>query len=141
MVESYLFTEERKKIIIEAIRRGHPPETAASLAGVSRPTILKWLAKGEKELGEVEEEAFGDFYRFMLAYQKAEAEAVDDLLCDVRKGDRGWVSSAWVLERRFPRLFGRKAIELEASDKPMKFIFCRPEPEKVKSDSLTDDED
>lgn len=42
-------TEERRKIILEAIGAGNTKETAAALAGISSSTLYNWLARGRDE--------------------------------------------------------------------------------------------
>jgi transposase len=108
-VRPTLLTPEVQATIVEAIRKGHYRETAAHLAGITRRTINNW-----EQRGETGEAPYDEFFR---AIKKAEAEAEDALLDDIRtaqpgipgEGGRGadlWQAKAWVMERRWPGRWG-----------------------------------
>jgi len=44
-------TPEVKKIILEAVRKGHPYKRAAHLAGISETTIYNCKVRGKQEQG------------------------------------------------------------------------------------------
>lgn len=104
-----LLTPEVQAVLVEAIRKGHYRETAAHLAGVTRRTLNNWEQRGET--GEA------PYAEFFLAIKKAEAEAEDTLLGEIRAaqpavsgpGGAGadlWQARAWVMERRWPSRWG-----------------------------------
>lgn len=104
-----LLTPEVQVAIVEAIRKGHYRETAANLAGITRRTISNWEQRGEA--GEA------PYAEFFLAIKRAEAEAEDALLDQIRTaqpavsgpGGAGadlWQAKAWVMERRWPSRWG-----------------------------------
>jgi hypothetical protein len=61
------------------------------------------------ERGKKEEEPYTGF---LDAIEKAQACAEQDLLAAIKK-DTSWQSKAWILERKFPKKWGRK-MELKA---------------------------
>ncbi|MYE90777.1 hypothetical protein F4X33_17460 [Candidatus Poribacteria bacterium] len=93
---------------------------ACAAVGISRKTLYSWLEKGEAK----ESERHTDFFN---AYQLAVQSSYQVLLRHVLEGDsqvrteldgdgnvikivktetRSWRQAAWLLEKRFPHLFG-----------------------------------
>lgn len=111
-------TEGVQKKVADALREGLSYEAAASLAGVSRASVFRWLDRGEKELarreaaqdeGEATEEGDAHTERcalFALAVRHAEAEFERGELAPIRERAPRWQANAWRLERRFPRRYG-----------------------------------
>ena len=89
--------------IVTAIRAGNYMETAATFAGIAKPTLYYWLKKGNKEKS-------GVYRDFLNSVNKAlaEAEMRDVLNIDKAAGTGQWQASAWRLERKFPDRWGRK---------------------------------
>tara|TARA_R100001530_G_scaffold113355_1_gene80369 strand:+ start:448 stop:939 length:492 start_codon:yes stop_codon:yes gene_type:complete len=89
--------------LIAAIQRGAYIETAAAFAGINKDTFYRWLKKGS-----IEKE--GPFRDFSDAVEKAMAESeVRDIdLIDRAAASGTWQASAWRLERKFPKRWGRK---------------------------------
>ena len=103
--------------IVDAVRRGAPPERAAIAAGVSASTHYDWQAKG---LAERERRAAGKaaprktwqvFLDYVDALERAVAQAELDLLENVRLGGEGWQASLAILERRFRDSWAPKALD------------------------------
>jgi transposase len=101
----------------DALRRVYYVETVADLLGIHKDTFYDWLKRGETERETVEGSIFT---RFSDAVKRARAEAKQELLAKVRAGSGAdWQSKAWILERCFPREFGRidrAQIELTGKD-------------------------
>ena len=85
----------RKDAIIKSIKLGATYEIAAESAGIKRSTLYNWLKKGEQENK-------GNFYTFLDAFKKAEAEAAISALTTINNAslDGDWKASAFLLERR-----------------------------------------
>lgn len=97
--------------IVELIKSGNYPETAAAVAGIPRPTLLGWLTKGgqarEKLLaGKDITESEKKYVRLAtdVGIAIATAEARMSMLigkagqgADGQPGD--WRATAWILER------------------------------------------
>ncbi len=111
------------KLYADAIRKGHPVVTAATIAGLSVRTVNSWLALGEDEADayDAAQDADSDAYDadavlgshvpFLLAVREAEAASVDAHLSvfDVISDKPGhWQRSAWYLERKYAGTFGMR---------------------------------
>jgi hypothetical protein len=96
-------TPERQTMIVDAIRGGVPPETAAAYAGIDESTFYRWLRRGR---GEDPEPLYATFAAEVQT-ALAEWEIRDVLLIgDAARGD--WRAAAWRLERRLPKRYGRR---------------------------------
>lgn len=100
-------TAETQEAIIKAIKAGATHETAAMSAGISRTTFYDWKAKGEAG-----EEEFTDFSD---ALKIAEAQGTIKLLERIQiasEDPKLWPAAAWILERRYPEIYGKQRLEL-----------------------------
>ena len=96
-------TPERQAKIVDAIRAGVPPETAAAFAGIDESTFYRWLARGR---GPEAESLYAEF-----AAQVREAMAeweTRDILLIGEAARTDWRAAAWRLERRLPKRYGRR---------------------------------
>lgn len=110
-----LFTPERRKTIVEAIREGNYGQQAASAARVSTHALRAWLHKGEVaalklEEGEDLEPDEAEFAQFFYDCMEADAEAESAAVREVRQaGESGnWIASMTYLERRHPERWKRR---------------------------------
>ena len=95
-------TPEVQNAIVDAIRRGNYIETAATIAGISKDTLYKWLKRGNSCKK-------GVFRDFSDAIKKAIAESEDhDITVINSAASMYWQAAAWRLERKFPDKWGRK---------------------------------
>jgi len=86
-------TEAVQAVIVDAIRCGNYLETAAACAGIHKQTFYDWLRKGASAQ---EPNIYSNF-----------SDAVTRAM-------------AWLLERRFPRRWGRKEyLESTVTEKPV----------------------
>lgn len=103
-----LFTEEREAKIIDAIRRGLTYKGAAAYAGISYSTFHRWKTDGKSDFNLGVESVLCEFWK---ALQEANGEAqlrfVSNIGDSAGKGD--WRAAAWMLERRFPDVWGKDA--------------------------------
>ena len=99
--------------------QGQTIARAALLTGISESTIYRWLVLGKKEGAEA-------IYVELVERVREATECSEfELLQRLRKaGDKPehWRAAAWMLERRFPERYGKKASD-------------SPDFEKIKSDS------
>ena len=87
--------------IITYIRAGSYVETAAAAAGVDKSTLYRWLERGA--------EGQEPFAGFATQVESALAEAeLRDLARIDRAADSNWQAAAWKLERRNPKMWGRR---------------------------------
>ncbi len=124
-------TTELLNKLMGGIRLGMTYKDAAGLAGISESTFYNWKEKAEKAKS-------GKFKAFLESLKKANYEAQAIALKKISEGIRGgteyteikriknekgvvveehetvkksiqgWHCAAWLLERRFPELWGRK---------------------------------
>ena len=122
---------ERQERIVDWLRRGNYPETAARAGGISKSTYHEWLLRGAREKA-------GKYFEFAEAVNDALAEAEGRFLEGVEDhGKDHWQAFAWLLERRFPERFvQRKQIEIKGDEALLRLpTFVMPEkPEKKGGD-------
>jgi transposase len=96
-------TLERQQRICDAVRAGIRPEVAAIYCGISGRTYYRWMQYGRGRNAEASYVEFVDAVEVALA----EWEARDILLIgEAAKED--WHAAAWRLERRLPKVYGRR---------------------------------
>lgn len=98
-----VLTKEAQHVIVEALARGHWLGSACKLARTTRQNWHYWynLYKSGAEHAQV----YADFFD---ACERADAEAQDLALPLILAGAQGWQGPAFFLERRWPKLWGRK---------------------------------
>jgi hypothetical protein len=96
-------TPERRSAICDAIRAGVRPEIAAVYNGIGARTYYRWMQLGRAADAELIYLEFVEAVELALA----EWEARDVLLIgEAAKED--WHAAAWRLERRLPKVYGRR---------------------------------
>jgi hypothetical protein len=103
----------RVRLLLEALRAGSYIGTACRAAGIGRSTLRRWLERGRSK--DEHDAAYREFRR---EYRAAIAEAEIEALRTIRRaGSEGiagsWQACAWLLERRFPIRWQRRADPLE----------------------------
>lgn len=89
--------------ICEGVLKGNYITTVCRSVGISSATYYIWKKKGEKGI-----EPYKEFYERVT---EAEAQAEMDILNVIYTSaiDQGnWLSSAWILERKYPDRFGKR---------------------------------
>ena len=104
------------KLLIEQlatyIENGNFAQDACKLADVSEAGYYKWLATGRAILeGEIEKtRANALTVELVEAIKNADAKFKAYHLSNINRASRTtWQASAWMLERRFPEEYGRRA--------------------------------
>jgi|SRR6516165_6181073 hypothetical protein len=96
-------TMDRQAAICDAIRAGVRPEIAAVYNGVGARSYYRWMQLGRAADGEPVYVSFVEAVELALA----EWEARDVLLIgEAAKED--WHAAAWRLERRLPKVYGKR---------------------------------
>lgn len=96
--------EER---IIKALLAGSHVATAARCAGLSPSTFHRWIERGDPTRTRAADRPYRKF-RARVEQTLAEAEVRQLVLID-RAGKTHWRARAWLLERRHPERWGRRA--------------------------------
>ena len=98
------YTPARAALIVKAIRKGLPYKLAAAAGGVSFNTFVRWRNDGSNPDGPPH------FRQCLNQLRQAEAEAAGRFLGLIEKaGKTQWQAASWMLERRYPDLFGKDA--------------------------------
>ena len=115
-------TAELQNKLCAQIAEGMNKIDACAVVGINRKTLYNWLKKGEAK----ETERYTDFYNaYQLAVQssyqslvrqvlggdsqvRTELDADGNVIKTVRTETRSWRQAAWLLEKRFPHLFGEQ---------------------------------
>ena len=121
------------KKLLYAITLGMTYERASEYVGIAKETFLVWRKRGEKELD-------GFYHHFVLALKKAEIQCERNMLDVIERAAKGgytvtktkekmirgvlvereehettkdmnWTAAMTLLERRFPKLYGRNILE------------------------------
>ncbi len=138
------FVPEAAAAVLAHVRRGSPRHIAANAAGLGRSTLMRWMARGKKELR-------GQFRDFWDAIKKAEAEMLVTSLERIQAAGKGgalvsrtsvtnshgittviekfaqpiWTADAWLLERRHPDEFAVNAREIKGLMNDLKELNAR----------------
>jgi hypothetical protein len=119
-----LLTPQVQETIVNAVRIGSYLDDAASLAGINRATLFRWIAWGKDANDKAEEglelDERDETYRdFCDAVEKARADATLRNIGVIQTAaqDGSWQAAAWYLERTNPRKWGRHdTVELTGTD-------------------------
>ncbi len=97
-----ILTPKLQAAVCKLLAEGNTRLDAAALSGIGRTTFFRWLKIG-KEAGQ------GRYWEFRCAVLKAESQGARVHVANVKKaGPKDWRASAWWLERRRPKQFGRR---------------------------------
>lgn len=95
-------TPEVQAAIATALATGNTRATSCAYAGISYQTFLNWLERGEKAVS-------GQYFEFLEAIKKAEADAAVAAVATIKQASRTtWQAAAWWLERRYPAEWGKQ---------------------------------
>lgn len=101
-------TAATKQKLTRAIALGATYELACQSAGIAYQTFRQWMLKGEAA-------QTGEYRDFVEAVRASEGRGA---VLKLGKIDRAalddWRAAAWILERRYPKQFGKAAVESEA---------------------------
>ena len=115
--------DPHRSALLESIRKGAPPLKACESAGVKRSTYYGWQEKGraDQEAGKLTA-----FAEFLDDLRKAEADFIATTTAKIYDaGPKTWQAFAWLLERRFPELFGDNRHEIRAIRKELAEVMRR----------------
>lgn len=102
-----------KDALIEALSLGASYEIACHAAGINYNTFRKWMQKGE----DAESQEYIDFFRDIKRAIAADALECLQKIRDAYESDpKHWTASAWKLERRHPKSYGRDSAYLELKE-------------------------
>jgi hypothetical protein len=117
---SLRLTPEVHAKIVGALRDGSYVDTAAAYAGISRPTLYRWLDKGDNAAAKLENgEELTENEELYLAFRDDVEEAraiamVRNVHFITTAAQTTWQAAAWWLERSNPQMWGR-SVKAEVS--------------------------
>src|SRR4051794_2237704 len=96
-------TTERQQRICDAVRAGVRPEIAAVYCGIGARTYYRWMQQGRSA------DSTDSFHAFVEAVELALAEwEARDILLIGEAAKNDWHAAAWRLERRLPKVYGKR---------------------------------
>lgn len=132
--------KEKVELLLNAVRAGNYIETAAAYAGISKVTVYDWMKKGQliKEGKKVtSNKNYAEhcvYFSNAIGKALAEAEAFDVQVIAKAAKAGDWRASAWRLERKNHKQWGRKETLREV---PADHEDFKGEPESI-HDRLVD---
>lgn len=108
---------------VEAIAEELPHlEMLAAYLRIHRDTIHDWCRKGDRERKRVDKgEELNPANELHMRFSDAVKGALSSLqracLKAVRSSESGWQAKAWILERRWPELWGSRSPDLQRVEK------------------------
>lgn len=100
---------DKVKQLLDAMRGGADLQTACHYAGLSLPTVYRWLEAGKREAERIDADEAPDdlqapYLELWLEIRKARADAVMRNVAQIQKAaNQGeWKAAAWWLERQLP---------------------------------------
>ena len=105
-------TPQLQEEIVKALAVGATHEQAYTYVGIGHECFYNWL-----RLGEQGRQPYAEFSE---AVKKAEAHASVGWLAFIEQAARAgnWQAAAWKLERRYPKVWGRQAVDAEQVQLP-----------------------
>jgi hypothetical protein len=96
--------KDRQDKLLKAIRVGNDKKVACALAGISEPTLYRWLEQSKAK------NASEQLREFRESFERVEAEAeVLKVSRIAQAADNGrWQAAAWWLERKYPERWAQQ---------------------------------
>lgn len=109
-----ILNDELIQLAADAVKRLYYIDAVADYLQITRKNIYNWLQRGEDDI----DDESSIYRKFLLTLKKAQADAKMELLGKVADGQgANWQAKAWILERCFPREFGKRdKMELTGKD-------------------------
>lgn len=108
-------------VVINLVRSGSSLKDACHQAGVGYSTFFRWKAQNPDLSSRV---------------KKAESDGKQWHIQNIRKhAEKDWKASAWFLERKFPREYGKRVINIEPkqSEASGGILVKVPEPRSIET--------
>lgn len=112
------WTPERGNKIVALLIAGKFRNHACAIVGIEYHTLYNWIKASEK--GEHEDwPGFHDFHLRVGQADAAYCEVAERELKRLASAGKNpdWKSEAWLLEKKFPKLYGEAAKQIELSGK------------------------
>lgn len=101
--------------LVQVLRAGGYPETAASVAGVGYSTLKKWLKRGQESTRPEDE----PYRQLASAVEQARAESeARNVALIAQAATTNWLAAAWLLERAYPERWARASQREKPPEQP-----------------------
>lgn len=100
------FTDDVKAKLVKALKLGATHELAAMYAGIGASTFYAWKKRAED--GDPE---YQEFVETLNQSESIGAIAALEKITD----SEDWKAAAWLLERRYPEMYGRQKLDVNHS--------------------------
>jgi hypothetical protein len=125
-------TEDLITRIANHLRLGAYIETAVAVCGINKENFYEWSRKGARK-----EDPLCEALVYAVEKAQAEAEQRDLLRIDKAAEDGSWQASAWKLERKFPRKWGRRdTLTMEGGEQPIQFALTKSQLKEMAKEIL-----
>lgn len=103
-----LYSPQRHRKIVRAVRKGNSLGTAGLLAGLGKDTIHDWVAKARNE-----PDKYPEYAKLLQDIEHARALREQEHIAKIERvalsdDPKTWTAAAWMLERSNPADWGRK---------------------------------
>ncbi len=107
---------ELQQQLVECIESGMYYDLACDAVGISKVTFWNWMNAGKANKDE-------QSVNFFNAIKKAKASCAKNALDMIKQhGLKEWTASAWLLERRYRKLYGKDAKDLREVARLIKLL-------------------
>lgn len=108
------YTPERLKSILKDIADRIPYELAAESNGIREATLYAWINQGRNEQ---DKDLDTPLAKFAEDIKRIEKEKINYHLKKLDENGNRWQADAWILERRWHKLFGANVLQKEQEER------------------------
>lgn len=108
------FTKTIRNNILKAISKRMHYEVAAESSGITHGMLLDWLETGKEHL---EKNIISEYARFFVDVRDKEMQLMCSHMENISQKVKKWKADAWILERRWPKLYGNSALLQDLTDR------------------------
>lgn len=111
------------ELICERVQMGATKKAAIGSSGCHEKQLYEWIAKGHRDIKAGKQSPYSDFAdRFARAEEHLEVGCVAEIRAAARNPQRpDWRANAWLLERRFPQVWGppEQRVDVRSDGQPL----------------------
>lgn len=108
------YTPERLKAILQDISDRIPYELAAESNGIREATLYAWINQGKEEQ---DKDLDTPLAKFAEDIKRIEKEKITHHLKKLELNGNRWQADAWILERRWHKIFGANVLQKEQEER------------------------
>ena len=108
------YTPERLSAILADISDRIPYSLAAECNGIDESTLYDWIRTGQNDISEGNETVLSAFSQ---SIKRIESKLISNHLNKMNDNENRWQADAWILERRWHKLFGANVLQKEQEER------------------------